>query len=321
MLLAVTCMPVSAASAQPVAEALWSDCIAGRPSSIHSLCADAALGLQALHGGVGLQMTAGGALPASPSTAGHRMERSPRIILDGGGSWSTFRHPNLARSGGPGPTPDKRTHLTGARIAAVVGLFDGFSPAPGVGGVLAVDLVGTIQWVRVPSSPATAGSSVGWGGGLRLGVFRESFSLPGVTLSSLFHRAGKLEFGITEGDGALATLDPSVTSTRLTVGKDLWPVGLSVGAGWDRYRGEGRIEARSGSSGPGAILARSSLRKLSMNRRYVFVGANITWIVSQIAAEVTWGRKGSPLARLDGTGPFSPGDRELGGALSFRVIY
>ncbi len=312
----------SAVTAQPAAEVLWTECAEGESPELGLLCADAALALQALHGGVGLEMTAGGALPASPSTAGNRMQGSPRVIIDVGGTWATFGHPDLSRARGSA-IPAHRSFLVGARFTTVVGLFEGFFPAPAVGGVLSVDAVGTVQWVRVPSSPASHDSKVGLGGGVRVGVFRESFSLPGVTVSGLYHRTGELQFGTQVGPGALTAFEPSVTSIRLTVGKDLWPIGLSAGVGWDRYRGDGWIEARASGGGPepGVDARRTELRELSMNRRYLFAGANHTWVITQIAAEVTWAGSGSPIAELDGTGPFNPGGAELQGVLTFRLIY
>ena len=268
-------------------------------------------------------MTAGGPLPAGPSTAGHRMQGSPRIIVDLGATWATFRHPDLSQSGVESGSAETRSFLAGARLTGVAGIFDGFSLRPGVGGVLAMDAVGHLTWVRVPGSPVPHGSRVGWGGGVRLGLFRESFSLPGVTLSGVFQRAGELQFGTEQRTGALAVLEPSVTSVRVIVGKDLWPIGLSAGMGWDRYRGKGRIAVRrvQGLAATDLVGTGAGPGELSMNRQYLFGGVNLTWVVTQIAAEVTWAREGSPIAELAGTGPFRPGGTELQGALTFRVIY
>ncbi len=309
-------------TAQATVERLWFECSEGEPDQLGALCADAALALQALHGGIGLQMTAGGALPASPSTVGHRIEGSPRIIIDVGGTWATFRHPDLSLSGVQATISDRRSSLVGARLTTVVGVFDGFSPLPALGGILAVDAVGNLQLVRSPASPGLPRSAIGWGGGVRVGILRESFLLPGVTVSGLYHGASELQFGTIGETGALAVLEPAMTSARVIVGKDLWPLGVSAGVGWDWYRGNGRIEARlSNPTGPEPINAITGLRPLSMNRRYLFGGANFTFLITQIAAEVAWAREGSPIVDLEGTGSFRPGGTELQGALTFRVIY
>lgn len=309
------------AGAQEPINRIVAQCTGNAVPALTGLCRDGALALQALHGGLGLLMTSGGALPASPSTAGHRLPGSPRVVLDLGATWSSFAHPDLAYPGS-GAASEARSFLLGGRATTVLGVFDGFSPIPTMGGVLAVDALATLQWVRVPDSPATSGAALGWGGGFRVGVFRESFSLPGLTLSATHVRAGALRFGTEEAPGALAEVEPMVTSFRAIAGKDLWPVGLSVGLGWDHYRGTGRIEARLPHESPAAGLEASTRsHDLSMDRRYLFAGMNYTWVVTQIAAEVTWAREARPIARLEGTGPFRPGGRELQGALTFRLLY
>ena len=298
------------------------ECESGSSALLAGLCRDAALALHALHGGVGLLMTAGGALPASPSTAGHRLPGSPRVVVDAGATWSNFAHPDLTGAP-PAAGTEEKSFLVGGRATAVVGVFNGFSPATGVGGVLAVDAVGTVRWIRVPNSPAGPGSTLGWGGGLRVGIFRESFSLPGLTLSAVHERAGALRYGTPERPGAWVEVEPEVTSLRAVLGKDLWPAGLSAGVGWDLYRGAGRIEGRlgAGSADGAADVSSTGRRDLSLERRYLFAGVNYTWVVTQIAADLSWAPGAVPVPRLEGTGSFRPEERALQGALTFRLIY
>lgn len=265
-------------------------------------------------------MTGGGALPASPSTVGRRLPGSPRIVVDLGATWARFSHPGLSYTAS-GTATEEQSVLAGGRATAVVGVFDGFSPVTGVGGILAVDAVAGVKWVRVPDSPVGPGSTLGWGGGLRIGVFRESFSLPGITFSATHDRAGALRYGTEEEPGAWVELEPAVTSFRAIAGKDLWPVGLSVGIGWDLYRGAGRIEARLAAEGDRQEVVATRSRDLSLDRRYLFAGLNYTWVVTQVAAEVTWTQAATPSTSLQGTGPFRPGDRELQGAVTLRLIY
>ncbi|MDE0394768.1 MAG: hypothetical protein OYK82_08325 [Gammaproteobacteria bacterium] len=287
---------------------------------LQGICRDGVLALRALHGGTGLLMTGGGALPASPSTVGRRLPGSPRIVVDLGATWARFSYPGLSYTAS-GTATEEQSVLAGGRATAVMGVFDGFSPVTGVGGILAVDAVAGVKWVRVPDSPVGPGSTLGWGGGLRIGVFRESFSLPGITFSATHDRAGALRYGTEEEPGAWVELEPAVTSFRAIAGKDLWPVGLSVGIGWDLYRGAGRIEARLAAEGDRQEVVATRSRDLSLDRRYLFAGLNYTWVVTQVAAEVTWTQAATPSTSLHGTGPFQPGDRELQGAVTLRLIY
>lgn len=299
-------------------ERLWSECATTGGAAVSGLCADAALALQALHSGMGGLLVVGGPLPTGPSTLGHRTEGSPRIVVDVGTGWASFKHPDLARRPGAGGGREARSTPLSGRLTGVVGVFPGFSPLPTVGGVLSLDAVVMLQAVGAPSSPGSPGTRFGWGAGVRAGVFRESFSLPGVTLSAMHHRLGELSYGLAEGPGALATLSPRTTSLRLTAGKELWPIGVSGGVGWDRYRGDGRIVARPEE---GAAPQTTRRRDLEMDRRYLFGGVSYTWLVTQVAAEVTWARAATPLAELDGTSSFTPGGGELQGAVSFRIRY
>ena len=212
-------LPRPGSAQDPVAQ-ISAECESGAGPLLQGICRDGALTLRALHGGIGLLMTGGGALPASHSTVGRRLPGSPRIVVDLGATWASFSHPGLAYTAS-GTATEERSGLAGGRATAVIGVFDGFSAVTGVGGILAVDAVAGVRWVRVPDSPVGPGSALGWGGGLRIGVFRESFSLPGVTFSATHDRAGALRYGTEEDSGAWVELEPAVTSFRAIVGKDL----------------------------------------------------------------------------------------------------
>jgi len=305
---------------QSAAEVLFEECASGQGAEVQALCADATLALQALQGGVGLLFTVGGPIPASPSTAGRRAPGTPRLVFDGGVTLAQFNHPTLESPLPAAGDSGTESSVVGGRFAAAVGLYDGFSPLPTVGGVLALDAVAAVRLLRTPDSPSSTGHRVGWGGGVRVGLFRESFSLPGVTFSAVRYGSGSIRYGASSGEGALVQLEPSVTSYRLVAGKDLWPVGVSAGIGWDKYRGSGRFEVRV-QEGGGILTTARAAGGLTMNREYLFAGLNYTWLVTQIAAELTWADQASPLAELEGTGDFRPGGPELQGTFTFRLIY
>ena len=308
-------------TAQAAPERLFDSCVAQAPLVDEGTCADAALAAQALSSGVGLLQSAGGTIPASPSTAGIRVAGSPRIVIDGGVGWSSFRAPDLSSSPGAGGVREEQRMATMAvRATSAVGIFEGFSPVPTVGGILSVDAVGsaTLHWL--PGSRGFSGSTVGWGAGVRVGVLRESFSLPGVTLSAMHYRTGTVRYGEVDVSGARASLSPRATSIRAVVGRDLLAVGLVGGVGWDRYTGDARIEAATAPGQPAGTVE-AGPESMRLTRRYLFAGANYTWLVAQLAGELTWARTPFPLSDLPGTGPFEPGATELQGAISVRITY
>jgi hypothetical protein len=149
---------------------------------------------------------------------------------------------------------------------------------------------------------------------------RESFSLPGLTLSVMHHRAGDFMVGATGESGALVELGPRVTSVRAIVGKDLLTAGLSAGVGWDRYGGSDRIRARV-PAGTGFEEGRGGPVDAIVRKRYLFLGANFTWLVTQAAGELAWVWGTSPEPGIEGSGGYRPGGTELQGALTFRITY
>ncbi len=302
-------------SGQSGARALASACTQSGGATLADACADGALAAHALMGGLGLFSAAGGAIPVSPSTVGHRLHGSPRIVVDGGMGFTSFRHPDLNASPGAG-LPVRRSSLASGRLTGTVGIFDGFSPAATVGGVGSVDGVASVRIHRTPSSPGLSSSATALSAGVRLGIFRESFSLPGVTLTMMHHRLGRVRYGDPGSSGARATVEPRTNSLRLEIGKDMLALGLTGGAGWDRISGDARVSA----SGGGA-QGDSGTRRIRENRRYLFAGVNYTWLVTQLAGEVAWAPGRSHSDPLRGSGSFEVGGGGLQGALTFRVIH
>lgn len=290
------------------------DCGADASQTLGNLCAQSALAAHILQGGVGLLVGAGGALPVSPSTAGQRMEGAPRVVVDGGLNVGRVEHLDLLSSGSTARSTTST--LLAGRITATAGVFEGFSPAPTVGGMGSVDGVVTLRFVRFPSGAGFSGTSASVGAGARLGLLRESFSLPGVTLTALHHRPGTIRYGNLEESGRRVVLKPRVTTARLEVGKDLLALGATGGVGFDRMSGRARIAVEANGEG-----ANAGPVSMTQTRRFVFGGINYTWLVTQISGEVSW----SPGQDLpDDFWPreaVSLEDGNLQAAITFRIIY
>lgn len=318
LLLAGVCLMVAPASllGQSGVHGLAAACAEGHGEAATLRCADAALAARAIQSGLGLLVAAGGAYPVSPSTAGHRLEGSPRIVVDAGAAFGSFRHPDLSRLDGGG-APDRRTTVWAGRISAGVGIFEGFSAAPTVGGIGSLDAVATLRVMGLPSSREISGSAASLGAGVRVGLLRESFSLPGVTLTGMYHRLGTIRHGNVDDAGAQVTVGPRVTSLRLETGKDMLALGVTGGVGLDRISGDAEVEVRT----EGGEVGSTSPVGLRETRRYLFAGVNYTWLVTQLAGEVAWSPGRELSQELRGTGPFQPGSSNLQGTLTFRILY
>jgi hypothetical protein len=256
----------------------------------------------ALEGGVGLLLAGGGSFPVSPSTAGHRLFGSPRLRVDVGTTGVTFRHPDLSRPAvGGGFDPSRRRVLGATRLSVGAGILEGFSPVPTIGGIGSLDLVGELRHIAYLGGGEGPDTAFGWGVGGHLGLLRESFTMPGVTVALTHRRAGTTRYvpGGAEGAGTQVAIEPRVTSLRGVVGKDLLFLGLSGGVQRDRMHGGQEILL-----GGVPIQLPASTHQ---TRTTWFGGVNLTWVVAQLAAEVGW----------------SPDDEgnALLGSVSFRITY
>jgi hypothetical protein len=243
-------------------------------------CTEAAVAARAVQGHVALLGGLGAEVPGSAGTLGRRLGTTPRVSLSARASLASVGVPDPADVGS-GPAREAEFILPALHGSVSVGLFDGFSPAPTVGGVLAVDLVGSAGMVFLPSGQGFDGSTPVLTVGARLGLLRESFTLPGAAVSLTRRFGASARLGeLNAGDRWTATVEPTVTSVRATVGKDLLGVGLLAGVGWDHHGGEATLELPTGPA--------AGTDDFETTRTLIFGGASVTFLVLQISGELGW---------------------------------
>ncbi len=287
-------------------------CAAATDAS-EATCLQGALAVAALQGGVALALSGGSELPGSPSTLGHRFGSTPRWALAGRLGLVQFDHPAAAGSALSGSEGDWVPSL---QAEAALGLFDGFHLAPTVGGFLSVDLLGTWGVAFLPGGSGFDGATSAWGYGARVGILRESFTLPAVTLSLARRHGGGFDFG-DEGDAGVAVEGLKVTSVRATVGKEFLALGVLAGMGWERVDGHGSLRTFGTSTGPVRVVEYDGARD---DRILVFGALTRTWLVFQATAE--GGFATGYDARPDGfSGDYDPSGGSIFGSLSFRAIF
>ena len=311
-----------AAKAQTLQELVVS-CESIEPG-LASLCLHAGLTVRAAHKAIALAASGGASVPGSASTLGWRMKGSPRIAFSLKGLVARAPFPTLGRDG---RTPAGKAHsnLPALHASVTVGLFDGFSPAPTVGGFGSVDLVFSGQWISTPTSVGLTGKELGWGFGARVGILRESFSLPGISLSLVRRDVGSVSLhGEASDEPFNAHSDLSVVSIRGIVGKDIGGLGFFAGAGWDRTDGRTNLSVH-GTGGPGSMMSDGGLgfpnHNLQMDRRLIFAGGSMTFLAFQISLE------GGIAEGIDeelptlGTTGFDPGQRSQFVAAGVRLTF
>lgn len=311
-------LPTSGLAAQEDPAGIASTC-GEAGSSAHSACLQAALGLEAARGAVGLAAAGGSDLPATNSTVGKRIGAAPRWALTLRAGLTRAPFPGGGAGGGPGDDPglltDETTTALSLRGDLAFGLFDGFSIAPTVGGILSLDLLGEAGLVALSGDDGFDDDVTGWGVGARLGVVRESFGVPGITVTLTRRWLGDSSFTTgSPGADRSGDFETTVTSLRGVVGKDFFALGILAGVGWDRYEGDASLTAALPGEAPALSVDADDL---TSERVLVFGSLSYNFLILQLSAEGGWAEGFDSPAP---SGSFDPSDGSLFGAVAFRLL-
>lgn len=278
-------------------------------------CQELALAAMAIQRATGLASALGSDVPGTPSTIGRRLGRVPRTSFSLSALGARTSMPRVAGQSREELRQEQGFSPWGLRVGAVAGLLDGFRLMPHMGGVLSLDLTASYSMVRLPASAGFGGASHGFGAGARVGLVRESFLLPGVSVSATRRWHSSIQAGSTEdGDPAEVATGLTVSSLRATAGKNWFVVGVMAGAGWDRYEGDARIALAQ--AGAGSTSAEGRVRS---DRLLYFAAAWFNLLVSQLSLEagVAEGVE-DPFADRP-PGAFDPAHRAWFASAAFRV--
>jgi len=276
-------------------------------------CLEGAIASQALLGYTGLLVGLGSDVAGSPTTLGRRIGSTPRIALSMRAGGLSARLPDLTDRQNV-PAKEAKFFLPTLHGSVALGVFDGFRLMPTVGGFLSVDLLAQTSMVFLPKGQGFDGRVGAFSLGARIGILRESFTLPGITLSASRRLLGVVRLGsVPLGDPTDIKLDPATTSYRLVVGKDLFAVGLLLGVGWDVNSTDARIRVSDGSGG---IVATEA--PLRATRPLFFGGTSLTLLILQLSAEAGWAKGFSAPPGYSGAA-FDPTKASLFGSLAARL--
>lgn len=299
------------ASAQSVEEVAGRCVTAG--ASV-ARCTELAVAARALQGDASLMAGLGSEVSGSASTLGKRLGTTPRISV---GARAAFAHLSLPDLADPGSEPSRATTFMAPAVHAgvAVGLFDGLSILPTVGGILSLDLLAQTSVTFLPQGEGFDGRTTAYSVGARIGILRESFTLPGASVSVARRNVGRIRLGDAEGPGGGAVeVDPGVTSIRATVGKDILSVGVMAGMGWDRLDGPAHLFARTEAGD----VVEGSMTSFTNRRTLVFGGASMNFLILQLSTEIGWARGFGAVSSYRGV-PFDTGRATPFGSLAFRL--
>ena len=287
---------------------------AGDIAARASPCRELALAAMAVQRGVGLASALGSDIPGTPSTTGRRIGSVPRLGFALAATGIGMGVPRVSASSAAGLAEEVKSTPAGLRAVVSAGVLDGLQSGPGLGGFLSADLTASYSRLWLPEEEGFGGPSSGVGLGARVGILRESFTVPGISVSIARRWHGAIKTGDAAGGnpGELET-DLEVTSLRAMVGKNWFVVGLMAGAGWDRYVGEATVAVGEGLDDPGAVSG-----TLASERTVYFASAWYNFLVSQLSVEVGFGDGLSdPLAGR--SGGYDPGQRSWFASAALRI--
>ena len=259
-------------------------CASGGSAELLTSCQSAVLAAQAVRGGIAITHAMGTQLSGSYSTIGRRLGSAPRVSLDVRLRMARFAMPDIL-GGGTGAAGENVVNTYGVKGSVAVGVLDGFSLMPTVGGLLSLDLLASGSLIFLDESDGFASTESVLSVGGRLGVFRESFTLPGVTVSLMRSFGTRVDWS-SGVNGSQIDADISATSMRATIGKNFFTFAILAGVGWDWDEGGMNVQVPDPTIPAGQGIGVGD--DLTTRRPVYFGGVSITRLVFQFSVEGGW---------------------------------
>ena len=327
------------------------------PSSARENCVVVAQAVESAQPQLGILLAGGNPTLGTASTGGVRLGILPRVSATAKANLVFIHLPDiLAESaGGAVQRLNSSVGIPAPALSgtASVGVFPGVSLLPTIGGVGAVDLLGTATWLPL-STFDSEGFSRGdvpdftWGLGARVGLLRESFTTPGVSVSLMYRRLADLSYGDvcdspgsaqqtgsgsgytvaagpcgSSGDPGEFSMNLTDWSTRAAVSKRLLGLGLTVGVGYDRFGSDVgfglRTSCPTGTTGSTSCYARFSDLSTKNSRWSGFVDGSFSILMATLAAEVGWLQGSDPIQGYPTSSDFDPGNGTFFGSVGLRI--
>ncbi|CAN5203181.1 hypothetical protein BH23GEM4_BH23GEM4_03480 [soil metagenome] len=347
------CCSALLAGAAPAQESdLSAPCQRPEVASSRDFCIAVAQTVASAQPQLGILLAAGNPTPGTAGSDGLRLLGLPAVSVGVKVNGVLARLPDVIESDGRSGTVGEFEIVAPALSGvATVQLFPGFAASPAVRGIGALDLIGTLTWLpfdAVGSDRFVRGSEFSYGIGARLGVLREGFTTPAVSLSVIRRDLGEVAAGsVCRRDDELATFvdsddefdfelgscagsgDPAEYgfglvdwSGRAAVSKHLLGLGLAAGVGYDAFRSDLRfgLEADCPSGVPGRCFARVSGLRAEADRWSAFGNASFSATVFSVTAEVGWMQGDDPVTDFDeARAQFDAGQGTWFGSVGLRV--
>jgi hypothetical protein len=304
-------------------------------------CAMVAQAVDAAQPQLGILMAGGNPTLGTASTGGVRLGLIPRVSLTGRINVIGARLPDIRQeSEGEAAEFALPAPAVGANLS--VGVTQGFSVAPMIGGFGAIDLLGSVSVLPLELVGEGFGENAfSWGAGARVGLIRESFVTPGVSVSVMYRSLSEVSFGTacfgTETPSVIAPNDPSRRtclsdgdvgeiefglnnwSTRAAISKRFLALGLTAGVGYDRFETDADLAvAAPVTDGIREVFRRRDIA-VDNDRWSAFLDASFTVLFGSLVAELGWMQGSDPIEGFPSTSDFDPSEGTFFGSLGARL--
>jgi hypothetical protein len=263
-------------------------------------------------------LSGGNPIAGASSTLGMRIGSVPRITVAARVTGVKLGLPSV------NATEDIGNLATSLNLDAAVGIFSGFRVFPTIGGFGSLDAVGSVGTLRLPDDDGFRSDPSSWALGARLGILRESFTAPGVSITAMYRHIGDVKWVLPNDDTGdafqfadFAMTDNSTWSIRGVVGKRLFVLGAAVGIGYDKYTSD-----ISGTYNcvVGCVPSAFKVDNHKTDRKTIFANVSWTLLILNLVAEGGWQEGGDRFTAPLTAGRSSKSENSTGyGSLAIRL--
>ncbi len=196
----------------------------------------------------------------------------------------------------------------------------------------AIDLLGSVSVLPLGLLSDDFGENAfSWGAGARVGLLRESFTTPGVSVSLMYRDLGEVGFGdvcegtetagACTGGGDFGEIAFGLTnwSARAAVSKRLLGLGLTGGVGFDRFRTDADFAFRTPAIAGTEQIVRFQDVRVENDRWSAFLDLSYTVLIGSLVAEAGWMQGAAPIQGFPDTSDFDPREGTFFGSLGARI--
>ncbi|MGD2154922.1 MAG: hypothetical protein PVG79_16780 [Gemmatimonadales bacterium] len=283
------------------------------------LCHDLVASVQLLQPELGMLLAGANPVLGTASPIGTKFRFIPRLNIGGRITVGWAEIPDLLDYPADiaDPVGSRSFSVPAAQLDLSVGVFDGLQLGTTLGGLAAVELLGSLGAIMLPDDEGFRGNVTGVGLGARVGILRESFTAPGISVSGMYKWHGHVRYAdAAQGDAGSFEMDMKALSLRAGLSKSFVAFGLALTLGYDSYWSDVGFVVNPPPAGPPVALpSQGGTVDLQTERWSAFIDVSYIVLYFNIAAEAGW----QEVQRL---GTSRGGDIESGnffGALGIRL--